>query len=389
MNAICLIASIHSKIRGVGRLDQDFSGDVQHVPLAALKGRGTAQDLAHRFAVEQREGVDDGWRSLQGADDADTAPAAVPTQWRWETVRSALSRNRSPDLAFELSVNPYRGCEHGCIYCYARPTHSYLDLSPGLDFETRLVAKRNIAQVLEAELAHPRYQPGRLALGTVTDCYQPLERQLRLSRAVMDVLARAHHPFALITKSSAVEADLDLLAPLAAQRQVAVYITLTTLDPVLARILEPRAAAPHRRLRTLRTLAEAGIPVGVSVAPQIPFINEDMEQVLAAAQAAGARHAFYSVLRLPWEVAPLFRGWLAQHYPQRLERVMARVQDMRGGRDYNSDFAHRMKGQGLWADLLRQRFETSCRRLGLNRQRMELDASAFRPPDWRGQQRLF
>ncbi|UJW79408.1 PA0069 family radical SAM protein [Hydrogenophaga sp. SL48] len=277
----------------------------------------------------------------------------------------------------------------GCVYCYARPTHSYLNLSPGLDFETRLVAKRNIAEVLRAELLRPAYAPDLLAIGTVTDAYQPIERGLRLTRQVLELLHTASHPLAMVTKGSGVERDIDLLAPMGQQRLAAVYVTITTLDAKLARILEPRAAAPHRRLRTIRTLAEAGVPTGVSVSPQIPFINDDMEQVLEAAFEAGARRAFYQVLRLPWELSPMFRQWLEQHYPDRAARVMARVQDMRGGKDYDADFATRMKGQGIWADLLRQRFVKTCDRLGFNRTREPLDTTQFRPAALRGQGDLF
>lgn len=355
--------------------------------------------MAHRFERVQREVVDDGWShepwALQDGEGEESA--APPTRVHLETARSAICANDSPDIFFELSVNPYRGCEHGCIYCYARPTHSYLNFSPGLDFETQIIAKHNIADLLRAELSAPRYVPRLLNIGSATDCYQPVERDLRLTRSVIDVMRDARHPFSLITKSSGVERDLDLLAPLAAQRLAAVYVTITTLDPLLARRMEPRAAAPHRRLRTIRALADAGVPVGVSVAPQIPFITEDMEQVLEAARDAGARSAFYTVLRLPWELDTLFREWLAVHYPQRAARVMARVQDLHAlsdaqrsaGKTYNSDFATRMKGSGLWADLLRQRFTGACRKLGLNRERVELDVSQFRPGLLRGQSPLF
>ena len=357
------------------------------IPVEAIKGRGAATRMAHRFAKDARDGFDDGWGGLDEA--AGQAGAAVPTELIWEDARSAISRNQSPDIYFEQSINPYRGCEHGCIYCFARPTHSYLNLSPGLDFETKIIAKRNIAALLRAELASPRYVPQGLVIGTVTDCYQPMERELRLTRALIEVLGEARHAFSLITKSSGVERDLDLLAPLAAQQLAAVYITVTTLDGEIARTLEPRAASPQRRLRTIRTLAEAGVPVGVSVAPQIPFVTDDMEQVLAAAWEAGARSAFYTVLRLPWEVAPLFRQWLELHMPQRAERVMARVQEMRGGKDYDSDFSTRMKGSGVWAELIRQRFHKACARLGFNRERAGLDLSQFRRPTLDGQQALF
>jgi len=278
------------------------------IPLHALKGRGAATRLAHRFSKDERAAFDDGWGS-QDELHAE-APTVLQTEVRFEPVKSVISENDSPDIPFDRSINPYRGCEHGCIYCFARPTHSYLNLSPGLDFETKLIAKRNIAEVLRAELGRKGYRPNYIAIGTATDCYQPIERELRLTRSVIELLSEARHPFSIVTKSSAVEHDLDLIAPMAAQRLAAVYVTVTTLDGELARKLEPRAAAPHRRLRAIRTLAAAGVPVGVSVAPQIPFVTEDMELVLEAAWEAGARSAFYTVVRLPWEVAPLFKECL-------------------------------------------------------------------------------
>ncbi len=357
------------------------------IPLEAIKGRGAASRIAHRFSKDARAAFDDGWGTL----DEDVAALREPiaTEVIWEDAKSVITRNQSPDIDFDHSINPYRGCEHGCIYCFARPTHSYLGLSPGLDFETKIIAKRNIAEVLRADLARPGYVPRSLAVGTATDCYQPIERDLGLTRSVIAVLQEARHPLYLITKSSGVERDLDLLAPMAAQRLAAVYVTITTLDGALARKLEPRAASPQRRLRTIRTLVAAGVPVGVSVAPQIPFLNEDMEQVLQAAWDAGARSAFYTVLRLPWEVAPLFREWLSVHYPDRAARVMGRVQDMRGGRDYDSDFSTRMKGSGVWAELIRQRFLKASARLGFGRDRHGLDLSQFRRPSTDGQASLF
>ena len=360
-----------------------------HLPLHAIKGRGVSHQQPHRFERDVRAAFDDGWGTHEQAAADGEETAAPATQVSFETARSAITNNDSPDIGFNLGLNPYRGCEHGCIYCYARPTHSYLNLSPGLDFETKLVAKRNIAEVLRSELLRPAYAPDLLAIGTVTDAYQPIERELRLTRQVLEVLHTAHHPLAMVTKGSGVERDIDLLAPMGQQWLAAVYVTITTLDAKLARILEPRAAAPHRRLRTIRTLAEAGVPTGVSVSPQIPFINDDMEQVLEAAYEAGARRAFYQVLRLPWELSPMFRQWLELHYPDRAARVMARVQDMRGGKDYDADFATRMKGQGIWADLLRQRFVKTCDRLGFNREREPLDVSQFRPAALRGQGDLF
>jgi DNA repair photolyase len=357
------------------------------IPVSALKGRGAATRIPHRFERDARAAFDDGWGTLE--DGAAEALPPLATEVRFEDAKSVLSENDSPDVPFDRSLNPYRGCEHGCIYCFARPTHSYLNLSPGLDFETKLIAKRNIAEVLRAELGRRNYRPSHLAVGTATDCYQPIERELRLTRSVIEVLKETHHPFGLVTKSSAVERDLDLIAPMAAEHLAAVYVTITTLDGELARKLEPRAAAPHRRLRTLRTLSEAGVPVGVSVGPQIPFVTEDMEQVLEAAWEAGARCAFYTVIRLPWEVAPLFKQWLELHYPQRAGRIMARIREMRGGKDYDADFATRMKGSGLWADLIRQRFEKATQRIGFNRDRIVLDLSAFRPPGAAGQGSLF
>ncbi|MBC7608691.1 MAG: PA0069 family radical SAM protein [Polaromonas sp.] len=346
------------------------------LPIHLIKGRGAATRMPHRFEKDSRSAYDDGWGTL---DDAASDVPRLETEVFFEDARSAISRNDSPDIFFDYSVNPYRGCEHGCSYCYARPTHSYLNLSPGLDFETKIIAKRNIADVLRADLAKPKYIARLLNIGSATDCYQPIERELRLTRGVIEVLQEVRHPFSVITKSSGIERDLDLLVPLAGAKLAAAYITITTLDGELARKMEPRAASPQRRLRTIRTLAENGVPVGVSVAPQIPFVNDDMEHVLEAAWEAGARSAFYTVIRLPWELAPLFRQWLDLHYPQRAARIMARIAEMRGGKDYDSDFASRMKGQGLWADLIRQRFEKTCNRLGFNRQRVELDLSQFRP----------
>jgi DNA repair photolyase len=357
------------------------------IPLEMIKGRGAATWLPHRFERDTRGMFDDGWSTL---DEGQAHPReGPPTEVIWEEARSIITANESPDVYFDRSINPYRGCEHGCIYCYARPTHSYLNLSPGLDFETKIIAKRNIAAVLRNELSRRHYEPRHIAIGTATDCYQPVERELRLTRSVIELMHETRHAFSLVTKSSGVERDLDLIAPMAAQGLAAVYVTITTLDAQLARKLEPRAAAPHRRLRILRTLAEHGVPCGVSLAPHIPFLTEDMEQVLEAAWDAGARSAFYHVLRLPWEVSPLFRQWLELHYPQRAGRVMARIHDMRGGKDYDSDFATRMKGKGPWAELVGQRFRNASRRLGFNRVRVDLDTKAFRPPGPAGQGLLF
>ena len=310
-----------------------------------------------------------------------------------ERVKSILSGNDSPDLHFDLSINPYRGCEHGCVYCFARPTHSYLDLSPGLDFETKIIAKVNAAERLREAFASRAYEPSVINIGSATDAYQPVERRLGITRSVIEVMAECAHPFSLVTKSSGIERDLDLVAPMAARGLVAVYVSVTSLDPQLARILEPRAAAPHRRLKTVETLARAGVPVGVSISPIIPFINEpEIERVLEAAAAAGASSAFGIVLRLPWEVNPIFQRWLDQHFPDRAARVMARVREMRGGKDYDASFGSRMKGEGVWAKLLRQRLAKAKQRYGLDRERVALDLTQFKkplPPRRDGQTDLF
>jgi DNA repair photolyase len=354
----------------------------------AIKGRGSNWAIEHRYSREARESHDDGWGTLEQQAQEEHLPPA--TQVVEERVKSILSGNESPDIHFDLSINPYRGCEHGCIYCFARPTHSYLNLSPGLDFERRIVAKVNAAEKLREAFASPSYQPLALNLGSATDAYQPVERKLGITREVVQVLAEHRHAFSIVTKSSGVERDLDLLAPLAAEKLVAVYVSITTLDAELARILEPRAASPARRLKTIEALARAGVPVGVSVSPMIPFINEpELERILSAAASAGASAAFSSVLRLPWEVNPLFQDWLAQHFPQRAERVMARVREMRGGKDYDASFFTRMGGKGVWAQLLRRRFEVACSKAGFRRDRFELDLTKFAVPGKLVQGELF
>ena len=359
-----------------------------YAPRAPHKGRGTVWALEHRFSADQREAFDDGWGTLEQA--AQEEVLAPQTQIIEERVKSILAGNDSPDIGFDLSINPYRGCEHGCIYCYARPTHSYLNLSPGLDFETRIIAKVNAAERLRAAFAQKGYEPLLLNIGSATDAYQPAERRLRITRSLIEVLAEHRHPFSLITKSAGVERDIDLIAPLAADRLAAVYVSITTLDGPLARILEPRAAAPERRLRTIAALARAGIPVGVSVSPIIPFLNEpELERILEAAREAGATSAFSIVLRLPWEVNPLFQNWLQQHVPEKAARIMARVREMRGGKDNDARFGARMTGQGIWAQLLRQRYHKACARLGLNQQRVELDLTQFRRPGDARQGSLF
>ncbi len=372
-------------------------------PLKAKKGRGAVSNLQGRYELLTREAIDDGWSQgevgeYSGADagadsqadggiDVDAGTDPVPA-WKThvieERAKTILSRNQSPDVPFSISLNPYRGCEHGCIYCFARPTHSYLGLSPGLDFESKIFAKVNAPELLRRELAKASYIPEPIALGVNTDAYQPCERELRLTRRVLEVLHECEHPVALITKSSLIERDIDLLAEMASRRQAMAAVTITTLDPAVARTLEPRAAAPARRLRTIRTLTDAGIPVGVSVAPIIPFVTEpDLERILAAAAEAGAINAGYVMLRLPWEVSPLFRQWLEAHFPDRAARVMNRVRDMRGGKDYDASFGTRMHGEGIWADVIRQRFEKTVARLGIGIRSGRfkgLDSSRFRPP---------
>ena len=358
-----------------------------------VKGRGATFNPRNRYRREGREPFDDGWARAPDAgatrDDAergdaergDDAPPPPRTTVAIQLARTIVSRNDSPDIPFTQSINPYQGCEHGCVYCYARPTHAYLDLSPGLDFETRLFAKPNAAALLTKELARPGYVCDPIALGTNTDPYQPIEREWKVTRSVLEVLAACEHPFSIVTKSSLVERDLDLIAPMAAKNMARVYVSITTLDRELARTLEPRAAAPHRRLATVKTLADAGVPVGVMVAPLIPQLNDsDLETILEAAAGNGATAAGWVLLRLPREVAPLFRAWLDAHRPLRAAHVMSLVAQLRGGRDYDATFGTRMRGRGEFAALIERRFELAVKRLDLNRERAPLDRSRFRPP---------
>jgi DNA repair photolyase len=349
------------------------------VPVESIKGRGTATAMPHRFEQREREQYDDGWGSLDQQATEEHVPVA--TQVIEEMAKKIVTSNQSPDISFDYSINPYRGCEHGCVYCFARPTHSYLNLSPGLDFETRIVAKVNAAERLRETLAGARYEPKSLVLGTATDAYQPVERRLGITRRIVEVLAETGHPFSVVTKSSGIERDLDLIAPMAAQGLVSVYLSVTTLDNDLARILEPRAAAPARRLRTIKALADAGVPVGVSVSPIIPFINEpELERILEAAAEAGAQSAFSIPVRLPWEVNPLFQDWLQRHFPDRADRVMARIRDMRGGKDNDARFGSRFTGEGIWAELLQARLRRAVTKLGLRNERRPVQLALFTPP---------
>ena len=372
--AILYVYTVHM----VRAMSHKNLSDVVQQPILVLKGRGATSNVQGRFEVETRERSFDGWNFNE-----DTI-SRIETEVVSETAKSILSRNSSPDIPFSVSLNPYRGCEHGCVYCFARPTHSYLGLSPGLDFETRIYAKVNAADLLRRELAKPSYVPENIAIGVNTDAYQPCEREWGITRRVLEVLGECNHPYGLITKSALIERDIDLIAPMAEKGLACAAITLTTLDTEIARKLEPRAAAPARRLRVIRTLSQAGIPVSVSVAPIIPFITDpEIERILEAAQDAGAIGAHYTVLRMPLEVNALFQQWLHTYFPARAQRVMNRIRDLHGGKEYDSDFGKRMKGEGIWADLIRQRFTKTAKRLGLDGRMNHFnttDSSKFRRP---------
>jgi DNA repair photolyase len=351
-------------------------------------GRGAVTaTLSTRFALPARE-EDGDW--LDAAEALDGPAPKLRTTVTEEAARSILSRNSSPDIPFDRSINAYRGCEHGCIYCYARPTHAYLDLSPGLDFESKLFAKPEAAKLLRRTLARKGYTPAPIAMGTNTDPYQPIETQYRLTRQILELCLETGHPVTITTKSDRILQDTDLLAALASRRLTAVAISVTSLDAPLSRKLEPRAASPAKRLAAVRQLSEAGVPVWVNVSPIIPAITEEwIERILEAAAEHGAQGASWIMLRLPHEVAPLFREWLSVHFPERAEKVMHLVQSMRGGKDNSSDFHTRMKPQGVWADLVRARFNKARARVGLKNEGPELDCSQFIPPDRHGQLALF
>ena len=346
--------------------------------------RGARSFVQGRFESVAREAFDDGWTPEE------PDQRELKTSVAIERARSIISHNDSPDVGFSQSINPYRGCEHGCVYCYARPSHAYLELSPGLDFETKLFAKTNAAEVLRETLAKPGYRPSPIALGANTDCYQPIERKYRITRQILEVLAGCEHPVTIVTKSALVERDLDILAPMARKNLVKVFVSIGTLDRELARKLEPRAASPQRRLAVLKKLGENKIPCGVMVAALIPALNDrTLEQVLEAAAAAGASAAAYVIMRLPHELKTLFKEWLAEHYPQRAEHVMSVVRQMRGGRENDPNFGSRMSGTGNYAELMEKRFDIACRRFGINRKETpDLDCSRFRPPSPQGQLEL-
>lgn len=342
--------------------------------------RGTSANPPCRFDTQQREPHDDGWT---GEDDLPPARTVVAI----DAARSIITRNDSPDVPFDRSINPYRGCEHGCVYCFARPSHAYLGLSPGLDFETRLFAKPDAPRLLEAELRHPRYRCAPIAIGTNTDPYQPIERERRVMRGVLEVLSAFHHPVTITTKSALVSRDIDILAPMAAQGLAAVSISVTTLDRDLSRILEPRASVPAMRLEAIRRLSAAGIPTACMVAPVIPFVTDhEFEAIIAAAKQVGASAASYILLRLPFEVKELFEEWLSQYLPDRKERVLDAIRRMRGGKLYDATHGARYTGTGVEAEVLAQRFRLALKRQRLADRRLCLDTSLFLPPPRPGEQ---
>ena len=344
------------------------------------RGRGARSNRVGRYETDVREEFDDGWESLSRLE-------AFKTDVRIESARSIIATNNSPDISFDRSINPYRGCEHGCIYCYARPTHCYLGHSAGLDFETKLYAKTNGAALLEQELSRPRYVASTIALGAVTDPYQPIEREYRITRSILEVLDRASHPVGIVTKSALVVRDIDILSRMAERGIVKVALSVTTLDRRIARKMEPRATTPERRLDAIRQLSSARVPTQVMVAPIVPALTDsEIERILEAAHAAGARNAGYVLLRLPLELKDLFREWLATEFPDRAKRVISILQSMHGGRDYTSEFGMRQRGSGPYADLIGRRFRLALQRLGMNERGLKLRTDLFKPPIPRGGQ---
>ncbi len=356
------------------------SGSEERAPAvvseAGRRGRGSISRATGRFERYAVEAFDDGWGT------ADEDPPPLRTDVLPDKSKSIINKNTSPDVGFDRSINPYRGCEHGCVYCFARPTHAYLGFSPGLDFESRLFAKFDAPALLEKELSRPRYKPEVIALGVNTDCYQPIEREHKITRGVLDVLRAFNHPVGIVTKSQLIQRDLDILGDMASRDLVTVAISLTTLDRTLARRMEPRAATPARRVDTIQALSDVGVPVTVLMAPVIPGLNDhEIDAVMTAAAEAGATRAGYVLLRLPLEIKALFREWLAEHYPDRAKKVINLIRSMRGGRDYNPCFGERMRGTGPYADLIENRFLAACKRLGLNAAEHAIDSSNFRVPN--------
>ena len=349
---------------------------MQEIPYRPKKGRGAISNDSSRYAAHACVAIDDGW---SGARDGESE-APTRTRILVDSSRTVISRNDSPDVPFELSINPYRGCEHGCAYCFARPTHAYLGLSPGLDFETQISCKPDAPTLLRKELSHPGHRCSPIAVGINTDAYQPAERKLGITRGILEVLQEYRHPFSIVTKSALVERDIDILAPMAGQRLVQVAISITTLEADIARSLEPRAAAPQRRLETVRRLADAGIPVSVMIAPLIPVLTDsELENILVRAREAGASEAGYVLIRLPHEVKGLFREWLEAHVPLRAAHVMKRIIDTRGGKAYEAGFGTRMRGTGPYAELIGRRFHTAARRLGFGPM-PAMATDLFQPP---------
>jgi len=340
-----------------------------------FKGRGTVSNTVGRFEKLERVEIDDGWDNL----DEEINP--VKTEVIIDSTRTIINYVKSPDISFDRSINPYRGCEHGCTYCFARPTHTYLGYSAGLDFESRILIKPDAADLLRKELAKPSYSCAPIAMGTNTDPYQPLERKYKITRSILEVLAEYKHPVTIVTKNALIERDIDILGPMAAEGLARVFVSVTTLNKDICRTLEPRAAAPHRRLEAIKALSDAGIPTGVMTAPILPVLTDtEMEAILEAASKAGAKYAGYVLLRLPLEVAPLFEEWLKEYFPLKAEHVMSIVRQSRGGKAYDSAFFERQKGTGLFADMIAQRFKLATRRLGLNLDRPSMNTTSFFPP---------
>jgi DNA repair photolyase len=376
-----------------GAADEGFGGAPfeadQALPARATKGRGAVSNPANRYETTHTVRVDDGWQRPAPESpqpqaplpDDDEEPPRLQTTLTRDASRTIIARNTSPDIGFDRSINPYRGCEHGCIYCFARPTHAYLGLSPGLDFEAKLLFKPDAAALLRQELASPKYRCAVMAIGTNTDPYQPVERELKIMRSILQVLSETNHPVGIVTKSALITRDIDILADMAKRNLAEVFLSVTTLDRHLANVMEPRAATPARRLDAIRQLAAAGIPTGVMTAPMIPALNDhEMETILQEAVKRGATKGSYVLLRLPLEIGPMFEEWLRAHYPDRAERVLSLVRQTREGKLYGSDWGKRMRGTGPYAELLKTRFAAAARRLGLNQARNQLDTSRFTPP---------
>ncbi len=374
------MAMEHESFLAGSRLARSQPGLRESVEAERRRGRGAAINPSGRFEPISRHVFDDGWQTI------DELPP-FKTEVQVEKPRTIITRNESPDISFDRSINPYRGCEHGCVYCFARPSHAYMGLSPGLDFESKLFAKPGAARLLERELAKPGYQPRTIAIGTNTDPYQPIEREWRVTREILEVLEAANHPVAIVTKSALVTRDIDILARMAEKGLAKVALSITTLDRRMARAMEPRASTPSLRLKAISDLAHAGIPASVMVAPVIPALNDhEIERILDSARGAGATEAGFVLLRLPAEVSPIFRDWLLKHYPDRYRHVINVLRSMRGGKDYDAEWGKRMRGTGPYAWQIAKRFELAAKRLGLNMRRTKLDTSLFEPPCGEGKQ---